>query len=100
MKKTLLALALASVLTTACTRIETGTVGLRVNMSKQIEGVELQPGSWNQTVIGDVLEFQVRSIQVSWDNLTPQTGDNSTLKDFDVAMIYEINPSAVSELWN
>lgn len=98
MKKLLLAVAVASTLG-ACTRIETGTVGLRVNMNKQIEGTELQPGSWNQTILGDVLEFQVRSIQVAWNNLTPQTADNSTLKDFDVAMIYEINPVAVSELW-
>ena len=92
-------LAAAVVATSSCTRIETGTVGLRVDMSKQIAGVELQPGSWNQTIFGDVLEFQVRSIQVAWDNLTPQTADNSTLKDFDVAMIYEINPTAVSDLW-
>lgn len=92
-------LAAALVATTACTRIETGTVGLRVDMSKQVAGTELQPGSWNQTLFGDVLEFQVRSIQVAWDNLTPQTADNSTLKDFDVAMIYEINPTAVSDLW-
>ena len=92
-------LAAALVATTACTRIETGTVGLRVDMSKQVAGNELQPGSWNQTMFGDVLEFQVRSIQVAWNNLTPQTADNSTLKDFDVAMIYEINPTAVSELW-
>lgn len=92
-------LAVALIITTACTRIETGTVGLRVDMSKQVSGTELQPGSWNQTLFGDVLEFQVRSIQVAWDNLTPQTADNSTLKDFDVAMIYEINPTAVSDLW-
>ena len=92
-------IALAAMTTVACTRIETGTVGLRVDMSKQIAGTELQPGSWNQTLFGDVLEFQVRSIQVAWDNLTPQTADNSTLKDFDVAMIYEVNPTAVSDLW-
>jgi hypothetical protein len=92
-------IALAAMSTVACTRIETGTVGLRVDMNRQIAGTELQPGSWNQTLIGDVLEFQVRSIQVSLQNLTPQTADNSTLKDFDVAMIYEINPTAVNELW-
>lgn len=92
-------LAAAVIATSACTRIETGTVGLRVDMSRQVAGTELQPGSWNQTMFGDVLEFQVRSIQVAWDNLTPQTADNSTLKDFDVAMIYEVNPVAVSDLW-
>ena len=86
-------------LTTGCTRIETGTVGLRVNMSNVVEAQELQPGSWNQTLIGSVLEFPVRSIQVAWNNLTPQTADNSTLKDFDVAMVYDINPTAVSDIW-
>lgn len=95
---TIVALA-AAVLVTGCTRIETGTVGLRVNMSNVVEQQELQPGSWNQTLIGSVLEFPVRSIQVAWNNLTPQTADNSTLKDFDVAMVYDINPSAVNEIW-
>lgn len=89
----------AALLATGCTRIETGTVGLRVDMSKQVQQQELQPGTWNQTVIGDVLVFPVRSIQVAWNNLTPQTADNSTLKDFDVAMVYDINPAAVSEIW-
>jgi regulator of protease activity HflC (stomatin/prohibitin superfamily) len=88
-----------AVLSTGCTRIETGTVGLRININKQVEGQELQDGSWNQIIIGDVIEFQVRSIQVAWNNLTPQTSDNSTLKDFDVAMVYDISPTSVSELW-
>lgn len=98
MKKTL-ALALAALSLTACTRIETGTVGLRVNMSNVVEPNELQPGSWNQTMFGSVLEFPVRSIQVAKENLTPQTADNSTLKDFDVAMVYDINPTSVSDIW-
>ena len=89
----------AGALLTGCTRIESGTVGLRVDMSRQIQGVELQPGSWNQTLIGSVLEFQVRSIPTGWENLRPQTADNSTLKDFDINIIYEVNPSSVSELW-
>lgn len=99
MKKNLALTLVAAVLATGCTRIETGTVGLRVDMSKQVQQQELQPGSWNQTVVGEVLVFPVRSIQVSWNNLTPQTADNSTLKDFDVAMVYDINPSGVSDIW-
>jgi hypothetical protein len=100
MKKNIaLTLIAAALLATGCTRIETGTVGLRVDMSKQVQQQELQPGSWNQTIIGEVLEFPVRSIQVAWNNLTPQTADNSTLKDFDVAMVYDINPTAVSDIW-
>ena len=100
MKKNIaLAVVAAALLATGCTRIETGTVGLRVNMSNVVEQQELQPGSWNQTLVGHVLEFPVRSIQVAWNNLTPQTADNSTLKDFDVAMVYDINPTAVSDIW-
>lgn len=99
MKKSILAIALAAVALSACTRIETGTVGLRVNVSNVVEPQELQPGSWNQTLFGSVLEFPVRSIQVAWNNLTPQTADNSTLKDFDVAMVYDINPTSVSDIW-
>lgn len=97
-KATVLAMAIAATLP-ACTRIETGTVGLRVNMSNVVEPNELQPGSWNQTMFGSVLEFPVRSIQVAKENLTPQTADNSTLKDFDVAMVYDINPTSVSDIW-
>lgn len=97
--KKIIALSLSALALTACTRIETGTVGLRVNMSNVVEPTELQPGSWNQTMFGSVLEFPVRSIQVSKDNMTPQTADNSTLKDFDVAMVYDINPTSVSDIW-
>lgn len=92
-------IALAAMTTVACTRIETGTVGLRVDMSKQVQQTELPPGTWNQTMFGDVLVFPVRSIQVAWNNLTPQTADNSTLKDFDVAMVYDVNPTSVSDIW-
>lgn len=98
LKTTAIVLAVVAALP-ACTRIETGTVGLRVNMSNVVEPNELQPGSWNQTLFGSVLEFPVRSIQVAWNNLTPQTADNSTLKDFDVAMVYDINPTSVSDIW-
>lgn len=99
MKKGLIAMTAVALALSACTRIETGTVGLRVNMSNVVEPSELQPGSWNQTLFGSVLEFPVRSIQVAWNNLTPQTADNSTLKDFDVAMVYDINPTSVSDIW-
>lgn len=97
--KKIIAVSLAALSLVACTRIETGTVGLRVNMSNVVEPQELQPGSWNQTMFGSVLEFPVRSIQVSKDNMSPQTADNSTLKDFDVAMVYDINPTSVSDIW-
>lgn len=83
----------------ACARVETGEVGLRVDMSKQVQGTELQPGSFNQTLIGDVLTFPVRDIAVTLENKNPITADNSALGDLDLTAIYTINPSQVAELW-
>jgi regulator of protease activity HflC (stomatin/prohibitin superfamily) len=97
-RSTLLVLAAALVLA-GCSRIETGEVGLRVGIDKQISGTELLPGSFNQTLIGDVLTFPVRDIAVQLDNKNPLTSDNSTLKDLDLTLVYSISPSAVSELW-
>lgn len=92
---------LAAVLTlSACTRIETGEVGLRVDMSRQVQGEELHPGSWNQTVIGSVLEFPVRDIPIVIENKQPQTADNTTLSDFDMTIVYSITPSCVSQMWS
>lgn len=97
--KKLVILALLAVLATGCTRIETGEVGLRINASKQIEGNELLPGSFNQTLVGNVLTFPVRDIVMGIDNKTPMTSDNSSLSDFDFNVIYTINQSSVSDLW-
>lgn len=100
MKKSLIALIIASTLAVGCTRIETGEVGVRLNASKQIEGNELLPGSWNQTIIGDVLTFPVKDIAVSLENKTPMTADNSALQDFDITVVYGISQSAVAELYS
>lgn len=82
-----------------CTRIESGEVGVRVDMSKQVEGKELLSGSWNQTVVGDVLTFPIRDISVSLENKTPMTKDNTALADFDITIVYGINQSSVAELY-
>jgi hypothetical protein len=89
----------AAILATGCTRIETGTVGVRVGFDKQVKQEELLPGSWNQVVIGDVLTFPVKDVQVDVANLTPLAADNSTVQDFDMAVIYSVNPQAVAEIW-
>lgn len=99
MIKSLILAVAATTLMSGCARIETGEVGLRVKFDKTVEQEELKPGSFNQVLVGDVLKFQVRSIAVAINNSTPQTADNSTLKDFDLTAIYDVNPSAVSDLW-
>jgi hypothetical protein len=93
-----LVLALASL--QACTRIETGEVGLRVGFDKQVKNDELLPGSFNQTLVGDVLTFPVKEVAVKVDDLNPQAADNSTMKDFDLTVIYNINPSQIAEIYN
>ena len=89
----------AAVLAAGCTRIETGEVGVRVDFTKQVQPGELLPGSFNQTVIGDVLTFPIKDLNVVLENMTPVAKDNSTMKDFDLVVVYNINPGQVSELY-
>ena len=90
----------AAVLATGCTRIETGEVGVRVGFDKQVQSGELLPGSFNQVLIGDVLTFPVKDVNVTLENMTPVAKDNSTMKDFDAVVVYNINPQQVSELYS
>ena len=89
----------AAILATGCTRIETGEVGVRVGFDRQIQQGELLPGSFNQTMIGDVLTFPIKDVNVVLENMTPVAKDNSTMKDFDAVVVYNINPQQVSELY-
>jgi len=90
----------AAVLATGCTRIETGEVGVRVGFDKQVQQGELLPGSFNQVLIGDVLTFPIKDVNVKLDDMTPVAKDNSTMKDFDAVVIYNINQSQVAELYS
>ena len=95
-----LSLLASAVLATGCTRIETGEVGVRVGFDKQVQSGELLPGSFNQTIIGDVLTFPVKDVNVTLDNMTPVAKDNSTMKDLDAVVVYNINPQNVAELYS
>lgn len=91
---------IAAILFTGCTRIETGEVGVRVGFDKQIKQGELMPGSFNQVLIGDVITFPVKDVNVTLENMTPVAKDNSTMKDLDAVVVYNINPQEVSELYS
>jgi regulator of protease activity HflC (stomatin/prohibitin superfamily) len=90
----------AVALTSACTRIETGEVGVRVGFDKQVKPGELMPGSFNQVLIGDVLTFPVKDVNVVLENMTPVAKDNSTMKDLDAVVVYNVNPQQVAELYS
>ena len=96
----LLAIAMAVAALPACTRIETGEVGLRVGFDKQVKNEELLPGSFNQTIVGSVMTFPVKDVNVKLDDMTPIAKDNSTMKDFDAIVIYSLNQAQVAELYN
>ena len=89
-----------AILATGCTRIETGEVGLRVGFDKQVKNEELLPSSFNQVLVGDVMTFPVKDVNVKLDDMTPIAKDNSTMKDFDAIVIYSLNQSQVAELYN
>lgn len=88
-----------SLMSGCLTRIQTGETGVRINASREVQGAELPPGTWAQTLIGDVLTFPTKDISVTLENKTPMTSDNSALADFDITVVYGINPSSVSELY-
>ena len=87
------------VINSGCTRIETGEVGIRIGFDKQVSPGELLPGSFNQTIVGSVLTFPVKDVSVRVEDLTPLAKDNSTMKDVDAIVIYNVNPQSVSELY-
>ena len=95
----LLAVAVLAVAATGCTRVQTGDVGVRIGWDKQIQQGELMPGSFNQTLIGDVLMFPVKNVNATVEDLNPVAKDNSTMKDFDLVVVYNINPQQVSEIY-
>jgi regulator of protease activity HflC (stomatin/prohibitin superfamily) len=92
--------AAAVALTSACTRIETGEVGVRVGFDKQVQQGELLPGSFNQVLIGDVLTFPIKDVNVTLNDMTPVAKDNSTMKDLDAVVVYNINSQQVAELYS
>jgi regulator of protease activity HflC (stomatin/prohibitin superfamily) len=90
----------ATVLAAGCTRIETGEVGVRIGFDTQVQSGELLPGSFNQSLIGEVLTFPIKDVNVQLNDMTPVAKDNSTMKDFDAVVVYNINPQQVSELYS
>lgn len=98
MKKIFAMIALA-VAFTGCTRIDTGEVGLIRNWDKTIDNREVLAGSVNQTMTHDVLTFPIREIAAEVKDLQPQTIENVTMADFDLTVVYNVNPNAVSDLY-
>lgn len=97
--KKFFAVAVIALLASACTRIETGEVGVRIGMDKQVQKDELPAGSLNQVVFGDVMTFPIKDVQVDVTDMTPLAADNSTVKDFDLSVVYSVNPASVADIY-
>lgn len=84
--------------TAACTRIETGTVGIRTNINKEIQQEELKPGTWNQTIVGDIEIVPVKEVAVKVNDNKPIAADGSQMSDMDLTVVYSLNPERAAEL--
>ncbi len=98
MKNIVMAVATVAALS-GCHVVDTGKVGIRVNFDKTIEDTERVPGSFNQVIFGSMIDFPVKELSVDVKDMTPLAADNSTMADFDVTVVYSINPSSVSDLY-
>ena len=92
------ALVLVAAFSTGCTRISDGEVGVRVGFGGEINQTELGTG-YHQVLVGDVLEFPVRDLSVTVGNLKPMTTESSPLADFDINVVYNVNPAAVADIY-
>lgn len=56
-------------------------------------------GTWNQTMFGDVSIFPVKDVQADIFDMNPLAADNSTVADFDLSVIYSIEPGSVADIY-
>ncbi len=82
----------------ACTRVETGEVGLHKGFDGQVSLDAVGQG-FHQTLIGDVLVFSAREVLVPIKGLKPATKDKLPMEDVDVRFAYSVNPSSVGKLY-
>lgn len=97
--KKIIAMIVMAVAMSGCHIVDTGKVGLRVNFDKTVEASERVAGSFNQVMVGSVIDFPIKEIAVDVKDLTPMASDNSTMSDFDVTVVYNVNPASVSDLY-
>jgi prohibitin 1 len=99
MKKLFRTLLLASfaLLLGACTRIDTGNVGVESTLG-QVKIDELPPGMYG-TLFKNVDEFTGKEVTVTQENLAPKSQDNLTMPEVDVDVIYKVNPGKVADLF-
>ncbi|WP_334190515.1 SPFH domain-containing protein [Noviherbaspirillum sp.] len=95
MKFLLAAVAVATL--SACTRIDTGNVGVEQTVG-QVKLEELTPGLYF-TLFKKVHEMTAKEMSMALNDMKPKTKDHLTMADFDVDVYYRINPGKVADLF-
>lgn len=97
MKEILALLALALALG-ACSRIETGEVGLRKSFDGTVQQEVLGTG-FHQSLVGHVLVFSTREVLMPLKGLKPITADKLPMQDVDVQFTYKVEPASIPRLY-
>jgi len=96
--KKLLALLSLAVALGACTKIETGEVGLRKDYSGTVETEPVGVGL-HGTLFSSVLVFSAKEVLVPVKGLHPITADKLPMEDVDIQFTYSVVPSAIPTLY-
>ena len=94
MKKILLAL--MAVALTACSQIDTGNVGVESTLG-QVKQETMPPGVYF-TLFKRVLEISAKEMPIVLEDIKPQTADKITLKDLDIDLYVQIDPSKAPQI--
>lgn len=92
----LVAIAALVLSASACTRIDTGHIGVRTGFNGEVSQQELGVG-FHQTLIGSVKEYVANEMTMEINDLKPQTKDRSSLSDLDLTFTYSIESSYIAE---
>lgn len=80
----------------ACTRIDTGNVGIEATLG-QVKADELPPGVYF-TMFKTVHEVSAKEVLLQLYDLRPKSKDNLTMTDFDIDVYYKVDPSKEADL--
>lgn len=92
------ALTVAALALAACTKIETGEVGLLKSFNGTVDPNAVGVG-FHQTLTQSVLVFSARESIFPIKNLHPQTKDKLTMEDVDISYGYSVNPADIAYLY-
>lgn len=90
--------AFMAIFLSACERVETGQVGVKISFDGGISKEELGQG-FHMTVLDSIKVFSVKQIPLQLENLQPKANDNLTLEDLDVTVFYSVNPETISDVY-